>query len=240
MAELIIIFSCFVLLPDLITVIVAFTSRKRLKTARIKEIDKYSEKLKEADLSGEAFPLNSDDGERLKQRHSRLYVFITEPITLGVFGILIINGVDNIAYVSRFQIGIFILLDIFFSSLTVYLVYRLLNQHNNWYRYTKRRGVCLELELYKIGLGAKRNQVYFATVGYIDDSDNYVVFRIQVTGEIFYALKYNKGWFVVTDSKNRNRNIITEKTLAEMVKEDKENGIERHMNNKGVYSGFYD
>lgn len=121
MAELIIIFSCFVLLPDLITVIVAFSSRKSLKTARIKDADKYSEKLKEADLSGEAFPLNSDDGEMLKQRHSRLY-----------------------------------------------------------------------------------------------------------------GLKYNKGWFVVTDSNNHNHNIITEKTLAEMVKEDKENGIERHMSNKGV------
>ena len=240
MAELIIIFSCFVLMPDLITVIVAFTSRKSLKTARIKEIDKYSEKLKEADLSGEAFPLNSDDGERLKQRHSRIYALIILPITLGLFGILIISGIHNIADVSGAWVGVFILLDIILCCLTVYLAYRLLNHHNDWQHYTKRRGVCLNLKLYKIGLLARKNPVYYATVGYIDDLDNYVVFRIQITGEIFYALKYNKGWIVVTDSNNHNHNIITEKTLAEMVKEDKENGIERHMSNKGVYSGFYD
>ena len=140
MAELIIIFSCFVLLPDLITVIVAFTSRKSLKTARIKEIDKYSEKLKEAALSKEAVPLNSEDGERLRQRHSRLFGLITLPIILGLFGILIISGIHNIADISGAWVGVFILLDIILCCLTVYLAYRLFCHHNVWHRPWHRVG----------------------------------------------------------------------------------------------------
>lgn len=79
-----------------------------------------------------------------------------------------------------------------------------------------------------------------ATVGYINDDGVPVVFKLQINGEIYYAMRYAKGWFVVVGSDNRNMNVISEKSLREMVREDRANGIERHMTFKGVFSGFYD
>jgi hypothetical protein len=77
-------------------------------------------------------------------------------------------------------------------------------------------------------------------VGYISDDGTPVVFKLQITDEIYYAMKYAKGWFVVVESNNRNMNVITEKTLDEMIREDRANGIERHFKSTGIYSGYYD
>ena len=66
------------------------------------------------------------------------------------------------------------------------------------------------------------------------------MFELQIPNDIYYAMRYTKGWFVVAESNNRNMNVISEKSLDEMIREDRANGIERHFKSTGLYSGYYD
>ena len=77
-------------------------------------------------------------------------------------------------------------------------------------------------------------------MGYLSDDGTPVVFDLTVNEEIYYAMRYEKGWFVVVQSNNRNVNVIAEKSLHEMVREDRENGISRHRRRIGMFREFYD
>ena len=240
MWELVIFFCIFCIVPNVGLLIAAFVCRRNLGIAKVVSSSEYVDKIKEAELTNETIPLTGEDEERLKRRHSVIAGIITIPIVLGVLGCLIMNGIQNIADVPDVMVKGAIVLDIVMCTATVVVVYRLLKQNNDWTDYTKRRGVCLKLVMRTIGVGAKKNPVYYATVGYISDDGTPVVFKLQITDEIYYAMRYEKDWFVVVGSNNRNMNVISEKSLREMVREDRANGIERHMTFKGVFSGFYD
>ena len=241
MPELVMIFCLFCALPDVGALIAALVHRKDLKNAKVISTLGYVYRMKEAGLTNETMPLNDEDVERLKRRHSVIPGLVTLPIAFTAMGsLMIILGFQNNPDVSNLiVIGLFVL-GILMGVTTGVVVYRMLKQNNDWTDYTKRRGVCLKLVMRTIGVGAKKNPVYYATVGYINDDGVPVVFKLQITDEIYYAMRYAKGWFVVVESNNRNMNVISEKSLREMVREDKENGIERHMTYKGVFSGFYD
>ena len=126
------------------------------------------------------------------------------------------------------------------GTATVVAIYRMWKKNNDCTDYTKRRGVCLELEARKVGYGRRSPRIYYATVGYLSDDGTPVVFELMVTQELYYAMRYEKGWFVVVQSNNRNVNVIPEKSLYEMVHEDSENGISRHRTRVGMFRGYYD
>lgn len=241
MPELVMIFCLFCALPDVGALIAAFVHRKDLKNAKVISTLGYVYRMKEAGLTNETMPLNDEDVERLKRRHSVIAGLVTLPITLSAMGsLMIILGFQNNPDVSNLiVIGLFVL-GILMGVTTGVVVYRMLKQNNDCKDYTKRRGVCLDLVVRTIGAGAKKAPIYYATVGYISDDGTPVVFKLQITDEIYYAMKYAKGWFVVVESNNRNMNVITEKTLDEMIREDRANSIERHFKSTGIYSGYYD
>lgn len=241
MPELVMIFCLFCALPDVGALIAALVHRKDLKNAKVISTLGYVYRMKEAGLTNETMPLNDEDVERLKRRHSVIAGLVTLPIALSAMGsLMIILGFQNNPDVSNLiVIGLFVL-GILMGVTTGVVVYRMLKQNNDCTDYTKRRGVCLDLVVKKIGVGVKKNPIYYATVGYISDDGTPVVFKLQITDEIYYAMRYEKGWFVVVGSDNRNVNVISEKSLYEMVSEDRANGISRHMTWKGIFSGFYD
>jgi hypothetical protein len=226
--------------PDVIALIVGIVYRKDLKIATVISSPIYVDKIKEAGLTNETMPLIGEDVERLKCRNSLVAGVVVMPITLSAIGCLMMNGIQSITYVSDIMVKGAIVLGILLCIVTAVVVYRLLKQNNDWTDYTKRRGVCLDLEVTHFGVGVKKNVIYYATVGYISDDSAPIVFRLRVTCDIYYAMRYAKGWFVVVGSNNRNMNVISEKSLDEMVREDRANGIERHMTHNGVFSGFYD
>lgn len=241
MPELVMIFCLFCALPDVGALIAAFVHRKDLKNAKVISTLGYVYRMKEAGLTNETMPLNDEDVERLKRRHSVIAGLVTLPITLSAMGsLMIILGFQNNPDVSNLiVIGLFVL-GILMGVTTGVVVYRMLKQNNDCKDYTKRRGVCLDLVVRTIGFGVRKTHVYYATVGYISDDGTPVMFELQIPNDIYYAMRYAKGWFVVVESNNRNMNVITEKTLDEMIREDRANGIERHFKSTGLYSGYYD
>ena len=241
MPELVMIFCLFCALPDVGALIAAFVHRNDLKNAKVISTLGYVYRMKEAGLTNETMPLNDEDVERLKRLHSVIAGLVTLPIALSAMcSLMIILGFQNNPDVSNLiVIGLFVL-GILMGVTTGVVVYRMLKQNNDCKDYTKRRGVCLDLVVRTIGAGAKKAPIYYATVGYISDDGTPVVFELQIHNDIYYAMRYEKGWFVVVGSDNRNVNVISEKSLYEMVSEDRANGISRHMTWKGIFSGFYD
>jgi hypothetical protein len=241
MPELVILFCIFCALPDVGLFIAAFAFRKNLRIAKVISTSGYLYKIKEAGLTNETMPLIGEDEKRLKRRNSVIVVPVMMLILFSAFScLMIISGFQNNPDVSSTIVKCLFELGILMGIASVVVAYRMLKQNNNCTDYTKRRGVCLELEARKVGYGRRSPRIYYATVSYLSDDGTPVVFEVAVTDELYYAMRYEKGWFVVVQSNNRNVNVIPENSLYEMVREDRENGISRHMTWKGIYSGFYD
>lgn len=241
MFELVTIFCMLCALPDVGALIVAFVHRKNLNCAKVISTLGYVYRLKEAELTNETMPLNDEDVERLKRRHSVIPGLVTLPIAFTALGsLMIILGCQNNPEVSNFIVNGVAILGILMGIASAIVINRILKQNNDWTDYTKRRGVCLDLDVRIIYAGRNTTPIYYATVGYLSDDGTPVVFDLTVNEEIYYAMRYEKGWFVVVQSNNRNVNVIAEKSLHEMVREDRENGISRHRRRIGMFREFYD
>ena len=241
MFELVTIFCMLCALPDVGAIIVAFVHRKNLNCAKVISTLGYVYRLKEAELTNETMPLNDEDVERLKRRHSVIPGLITLPIAFTAMGsLMIILGCQNNPEVSNFIVNGVAILGILMGIASAIVINRILKQNNDMTDYTKRRGVCLDLDVKIIYAGRNTTHINYATVGYLSDDGTPVVFELTVTDDIYYAMRYEKGWFVVVQSNNRNVNVIAEKSLHEMVREDRENGITRHMKHIGMFRSFYD
>ena len=226
MAELVLNYCIFCAGPIMVALIAAFVHRKNLKIAKVISSLGYMVKIKEAGLTNEAMPLIGEDETRLKNRHSVIVGLVLMPIECSVLGSFIINTLryQNDIDVSDIIVNVAIVLGILLDIAISLFIYRMVKQNNDWTDYTKRRGVCLDLVEIKIGWGVRRATRYYATVGYISDDGEPVVFELPINYEIYYAMRYAKGWFVVVESNNRNMNVISEKSLDEMVREDRANG----------------
>ena len=96
MFELVTIFCMLCALPDVGALIVAFVHRKNLNCAKVISTLGYVYRLKEAELTNETMPLNDEDVERLKRRHSVIAGLGTLPIALSAMGsLMIILGFQN-------------------------------------------------------------------------------------------------------------------------------------------------
>lgn len=241
MFELVTIFCMLCALPDVGALIVAFVHRKNLNCAKVISTLGYVYRLKEAELTNETMPLNDEDVERLKRRHSVIPGLVTLPIAFTAMGsLMIILGCQNNPEVSNFIVNGVAILGILMGIASAIVINRILKQNNDWTDYTKRRGVCLDLDVRIIYAGRNTTPIYYSTVGYLSDDGTPVVFDLTVNEEIYYAMRYEKGWFVVVQSNNRNVNVIAEKSLHEMVREDRENGISRRRRRIGMFREFYD
>ena len=116
MFELVTIFCMLCALPDVGALIVAFVHRKNLNCAKVISTLGYVYRLKEAELTNETMPLNDEDVERLKRRHSVIPGLVTLPIAFTAMGsLMIILGFQNNPDVSNL-IVIGLLLGVFVSN----------------------------------------------------------------------------------------------------------------------------